>query len=84
MQEGKGGFNMNPEDWNKDFYDTLGSYLASAMKGHLIVEYTMGEVTVHGQTEYTVHRHGDASHQGCPPWPQTPCLTQIAVHGTPH
>ena len=55
MQEGKGGFNMRPEDRSKDFYDTLSSYLASAMKGHPIVEYTMGEVTVHGQTEYTIH-----------------------------
>ena len=46
---------MRPEDRSKDFYDTLSSYLASAMKGHPIVEYTMGEVTVHGQTEYTIH-----------------------------
>ena len=44
-----------PEDRSKDFYDTLGSYLASAMKGHPVVEYTMGEATVHGQTEYTIH-----------------------------
>ena len=55
MQEGKGGFNMRPEDRSKDFHDTLGSYLASAMKGHPVVEYTMGEATVHGQTEYTIH-----------------------------
>ena len=55
MQEGKGGFNMRPEERHKDFFDTLGSYMAAAMKGHPIVEHTMGEVTVHGQTEYTVH-----------------------------
>ena len=55
IQEGEGGFNMEPENRSKDFYDTLGSYLASAMKGHPVVEYTMGEATVHGQTEYTIH-----------------------------
>ena len=55
IQEGKGGFDMRPEDRRKDFYDTLASYLASAMKGLPVVEHTMGEVTIHGQKEYTVH-----------------------------